>query len=78
MFHLDLQWIVSENGVKTLWIVNDYNEEMGWITEVSGKIIEWNFLGRRLDSKEAVYDENIQVLCPDLINMMIIYLVHQS
>ena len=60
------------------WITNEIMGEVGWIIGDKGQITEWHFLGQTLDPKIAVYDKKIQRLCPDLINLMIIYLTHQE
>lgn len=60
------------------WITSKRTGEVGWIIGDKGQITEWHFLGRQLDPKEAVYDEKIRKMCPDLINLIIIYLTHQE
>ena len=75
---MDEKPIYGNNNIKTWWIINEYNEEFGWINERDNKIISGNFLGRDLNPIKVVNDPEIQRLCPDLVNFMYIYLVHHG
>lgn len=77
-FVIDPNSSIDKNGQTWWWITSKSTGEIGWIIENDGQVVEWKFLGQNLDPKKAIYDKKIQRLCPDLINMMIIYLTHQE
>ena len=71
------EWLPYESGTLTKEICED-GKMVGWMMIQPGGQRYWYFEHEYLNPEESINNEKLREKCPEMINEMLVYLVHES